>query len=456
MQLLIIPEFDISAYSADEGGVFREGPICLPVKKTIIGYTPTLRMKRNIIVSLFLLWCAFAAAQVTEWSPDDRVIRSGRDDGRYLSSYGVVHSMLSNIKPECAFRTDMSRKEFGKWQKKVRKSMQEIMNFPKQPDNSPVPKRIHTVQRDGYRLEKWEYYPLPDCVSTFLVLIPDSLTKPLPAILCIPGSGGFKEELAGEPGVTANLDDDYRNPKVTMARNFAKAGYIAVAVDNPAAGEAADLGQYGRGRNYNYDLVSRFLLEMGWSYLGYTAYLDMQVLEWMKSQSYIRRERIVISGFSLGTEPLMVLGVLDPSIYAFVYNDFLCQTQERALVMTVPDKNGTRTFPNSIRHLVPNFWHKFNFPDIVASLAPRPVILTEGGLDRDFDTIRRAYEISGYPSNVEMYHYPKFADPQMRKKIDKLPEGLSRDEFFDMVNVDAPGHYFKSELVIPWLKKHLE
>lgn len=364
--------------------------------------------------------------------------------------------MLSDIEPECAFCPDMSKREFAKWQKKVRKSMQEIMNFPKQQDNPPVPKCIHTVQRNGYRLEKWEYYPLSECVSTFLVLIPDSLVKPSPAILCIPGSGGSKEGLAGEPGVAAKFNDDYRNPKVTMAQNLVKAGYIAVAVDNPAAGEAADLEQYARGRNYNYDLFSRFLLEMGWSYLGYTAYLDMQVLEWMKSRPYIRKDRIVVSGFSLGTEPLMVLGVLDPSIYAFVYNDFLCQTQERALVMTASDKNGTRIFPNSIRHLIPNFWRKFNFPDIVASLAPRPIILTEGGLDRDFNIIRKAYEISGYPSNVEVYHYPKFADPQKRKKIDKLPEGLSRDEYFNMVNVDAPDHYFKSELVIPWLKKHLK
>ena len=35
-------------------------------------------------------------------------------------------------------------------------------------------------------------------------------------------------------------------------------------------------------------------------------------------------------------EPMMVLGVLDKDIYAFVYNDFLCQTQERAVVMTKP------------------------------------------------------------------------------------------------------------------------
>ena len=135
-------------------------------------------------------------------------------------------------------------------------------------------------------------------------------------------------------------------------------------------------------------LFPDFLLELGWSWLGYTSYLDMQVLNWMKDQSYIRKDRIVISGFSLGTEPMMVLGVLDKDIYAFVYNDFLCQTQERAVVMTKPDKENRRPFPNSIRHLIPGYWRYFNFPDVVASLAPRPIIFTEGGLDRDFRLVQ--------------------------------------------------------------------
>lgn len=176
----------------------------------------------------------------------------------------------------------------------------------------------------------------------------------------------------------------------------------------------------------------------------------------MKTQSCIRKDRIIVSGFSLGTEPLMVLGTLDTSLYAFVYNDFLCQTQERALVMTMPDKDGTRPFPNSIRHLIPDFWRKFNFPDIVAALAPRPVILTEGGLDRDLNLVHAAYKIAGHPENIEIHHYPKYADLHNRMDFNALPEGIGRDEFYRLVNVDGPNHYFKSELVLLWLKKHLE
>lgn len=415
-------------------------------------------MEKSIVAGLLMLIVCnnIVLGQTSDMiGREYNIIQSNRQDGRFLNTYGVVHAMLSHIQPECAFQPEMTFEDFREWQCKVRKSMQEIMKFP-DIKGMPEPRRIDSAQRDGYKLEKWEFYPLPECVSTFLVLIPDSLDKPAPAILCIPGSGQSKEGLAGEPGISPKLNDDYQNPKVTMARNFAKAGYIAVVVDNPAAGEASDLEQYARGRNYNYDLVSRVLLEMGWSYLGYTSYLDMQVLQWMKAQPSIRKDRIILSGFSLGTEPLMVLGTLAPSIYAFIYNDFLCQTQERALVMTAPDKNGTRPFPNSIRHLIPDFWRKFNFPDIVASLAPRPVILTEGGLDRDLNLVRTAYKIAGHPENVEIHHYPKYADPHTRTNIEALPKGIDRDEFYRLVNVDGANHYFKSELVLPWLKKFLE
>lgn len=385
---------------------------------------------------------------------DKYSVRSQRTDGRFLSTYGAAHEMLKNTNPRYAFQPDFTHREFQKWQKGVKKAMAALMQHPTI-KNIPPPILLKTEKRDGYRLEKWEFYPLPECVSTFLVLIPDNLTHPVPAVLCIPGSGGSKEGLAGEPGTAPKFNENIENPKVTMALNMVKEGYIAVAVDNAAAGEASDLEQYVRGRNYDYDIVSRYFLEMGWSYLGYTSYLDMQVLNWMKTHNTIRKDRIVISGFSLGTEPLMVLGILDPSIYAFVYNDFLCHTQERALVMTVPDKNGTRPFPNSIRHLIPGFWKYFNFPDIVAALAPRPIILTEGGADRDLELVRAAYRLSGHPENIETHHYAKFADPAKRQNFEYLPEGLDRNEYFKRVNVDGTNHYFKNEFILPWLRKIL-
>ena len=407
-------------------------------------HEPTMNRTACLLLShLLLLYAALQPVSAQDFDPAQHaVIASGREDGRFLSTYGVAHALLKHTTPRYAFNPDFTPDEFVRWQSGVQAAMQDIMRLPDLPAGPP-PVRMSTEQKDGYRQEKWEFYPLPECVSTFFVLIPDGVTAARPAVLCIPGSGMTKEHLIGERPA---------NPHAAMARNIAKRGYVAVAVDNAASGEASDLEEK-TGIGYDYDTPSRMLLELGWSWLGYTSYLDRQVLEWMKTRPEIRSDRIVISGFSLGTEPLMVLGVLDKSIYGFVYNDFLCNTLERAIVMTRPDGNGRRPFPNSIRHLIPRFWEYFNFPDIVASLAPRPVILTEGGMDRDFDLVKTAYAIAGSPENAELHHYPKYADPSARRPMQALPEGLDRTEFFDLVNCDSPNHYFKDELILPWLDR---
>lgn len=383
-------------------------------------------------------------------------ITTHRSDGRYVSSRGVVHAMLKRTIPEYTFRPDFSKKEFESWQQGVKRAMIEIMRHPVV-TGMPEPQKIASEQKDGYRVEKWEAYPLPETIVPYLVLIPDQVDKehPAPTVMCIPGSGETKETAAGQPELNPRFQEDEPLERWIIALPYVRKGLIAVVVDNPGAGETSDLEGHTIAPQYQYEAVSRYLLELGWSYLGYSSYCDLYILNWMKRQPLINKERILVSGFSLGTEPLMVMGVLDPDIYAFIFNDFLCRTLERAIVLTEPNKYGVRPFPNSIRHLIPDFWRKFDFPDIVASLAPRPIIFTEGGLDRDLNLVRRAYEIAGSKANASIFFYPKYADSEKRKMLDRLPEGINRETYFDLVNVDDPMHDIKSNLTVPWLVKLL-
>ena len=397
----------------------------------------------NLFLALLFIIPVVGQAQIT----------TDRQDGRFQSTRGTVQYMLKQMKPAYAFDPSFTPAEFKEWQSGLRTAMKELMHFPEIAD-LPAPVCIKTVQRDGYRVEKWESYPLPGSFVPYLVLIPDGVDPghKAPAVLCIPGFGGSKEGLAGETEGDYELTSFPVEPvkKGAMALHYVKRGLVAVAVDNPSCAELSDNG------HFDYLNTSRILLEMGWSYLGLTAYQDWNVLSWMKELDFVNKDRLIVSGFSLGTEPLMVLGTLDPSIYAFVYNDFLCRTLERILVMTKPDPKGIRLFPNSIEHLIPGFLTQFDFPDLVAALAPRPVICTEGGLDRDFDLIRKAYEISGKPDHFTYYHYKKFVDPKDRKQIEQVPEGIDRDTYFNLVNVDPKNHYFKEEWVLPWIDKVLK
>nr|WP_304251773.1 alpha/beta hydrolase family protein [Parabacteroides gordonii] len=408
----------------------------------------------NLLFGLLLVLPVMGQTGQSTSNPDDSSrITTNRKDGRFLSSRGTVQYMLKEMKPAYAFNPDFTETEFKEWQAGLRSAMKELMHFPEIAD-LPAPVCVRTVKRDGYRIEKWESYPLPGSVVPYLVLIPDGVGSghKVPAMLCIPGFGGSKEGLAGETEGDYELTSSPVEPvkKNAMALHYVKKGFVAVAVDNPSCAELSDNG------HFDYLNTSRILLEMGWSYLGLTAWQDWNILNWMKTQNYVDKERIIVSGFSLGTEPLMVLGVLDPSIYAFVYNDFMCRTLERILVMTQPDSKGVRPFPNSIEHLIPGFLKQFDFPDLVAALAPRPVICTEGGLDRDFNLIKKAYRLSGKPDNFTFYHYKKFADPKDRKQLERVPEGVDRDTYFNLANVDPKNHYFKEEWVLPWLDELLK
>lgn len=372
-------------------------------------------------------------------------------DNKCLSTRSTVESLMKTAVPKLTLDTSMTAEQLAQWRKDMGSEMARLMKHPQAQDAVPV--KVGEAQRDGYRIERWNSFPLPGSVVPFYVLVPDGVnaSNPAPGVLCVPGFGQTKELLAGERAGNFSLagEPDSVLRKAAMAVHFAKQGLVAVAVDNPCCGELSD-----NGFAY-YVTSSRFLLELGWSYLGLASWQDKVVLDWMKTVPEIKNDRLIVSGFSLGTEPLMALGLMDDSIYAFVYNDFLCRTRERALVMNKPDKNGARPFPNNIEHLIPEFLTVFDFPDIVAALAPRPVICTEGGMDRDFKIIAKAYDIAGAPEAFEYHHYAKYADPASRQYLDELPNGLDRAEFFRLANVDSPNHYFKLEWIMPWLQKLL-
>ena len=272
---------------------------------------------------------------------DWAVLHSSRSDQRHVSSRGIVQTMLEKLRPACEFSPDMAPKDFPAWREKVRKAMQQLMKFPPQAD-IPAPVLVKTVPREHYRVEKWEAYPFPGAAVPFLVLLPNNASdkNPVPVLFCIPGSDQTKEELAGETSPDLDQPSVQQPGNNAMAFHYVRQGWAAIVVDNAGTGEEGD-AEHAAGRSsHDYENLARFLLEMDWSWLGYTSYADQCILDWVKTRPWAQKNHIILSGFSLGTEPMMVLGSLNPDIFAFVYNDFLCRTLERAKTMTMPNGRG--------------------------------------------------------------------------------------------------------------------
>ena len=369
---------------------------------------------------------------------------SGRDDGRFVQTAGFLHKYLQTLRPRLAFREGMTRQEFTSWQQKVREKLLELMCFPDVPPQ-PEPKRIWSQARDKYRLERWEAYPEPYSVVPFYLLVPDCVSQqsPAPGVLCFPGSTHSKELLAGEPeqGATA-VPTDPKWPDNRMAYHYARRGLVAVAVDSPATNElASPLRQR--------EPMSLCALWMGRSYEAISVFQKACLLQWLARQPLVDARRIATSGHSLGAKPADILGVLYPELVrAVVHNDFVCHWQERAVAQNLDAPGAHQT--------VPGIFQWFDYTDLEASLAPRPLLFNEGGRPNQIAKIRRAYQLCGAADVVQVYHYEKYADPKSRTlDAAELPIGISGERYFEYAYVDAARHRFRPNHAVPWLAKVL-
>lgn len=394
----------------------------------------------------------------------EKTLHSSRPDGRQVSTRGLVQSLIRNAHPQLAFDSKFTPEEFALWQLRVRSKLRELLHFPEVPPQ-PAPMKLWTKERKGYVLEKWEAYPEPGSVVPFLMLIPDGANRehPVPAVICVPGSSDTKENLAGEPPLHPSFEPNGRShdgwrhaQRNQQALQFVKAGMTAVAVDHPGNGELSDLAQYRGTTSDDRDTISRYLIDVGRDYISLSAFQKLHILQWLRTQPFVDPARLAVSGHSLGTEPILAMAVLDPGIRAIVWNDFLCPNIERAKVTTKPNEKGVRPRANWLGHCIPGLWDWFDYPDLVAAFAPRPLILTEGGPTHSLELVRRAYEIAGSPNNVAIHYYPKYANPAARRDGVLIPEGLDESQWFEYANVDADRHYFKGYLAIPWLASQFQ
>ncbi len=365
---------------------------------------------------------------------------------RSVTSSGFLLNLMKRTKPKLAFDPDMTASEFVEWQEKVRAKLKELMNFPAITPQ-PAPKKLFEEKRTGYRLEKWELYPEDGCAVPFLVLVPDiaSEKSPVGAVLCMPGSNGTKELLAGEPELTSDIPPNKHPEHNKMAFWYAQKGFVAIAVDNPVTGETSSICRGQSCGGSERVSFSFYALQLGRSYLGISVFHKLKILEWAKEQPFIDSRRIAVSGHSLGTEPAMILANLFPEISAIVFNDYLCDFRKMAIA--------TCLWSAGIWHIVPGMLDWFDFPDLLAACAPKPLLISEGGPMADLQKVQSAYRLMNAEDKFKFYFLPPYDDASNRRdEIEELPEGISLEEYLTLyANVNTSEHYFKEQLAVPWL-----
>ena len=390
----------------------------------------------------------------------DTHYRSDRADGRHVATMAAFLERLRQTEPELSMCDEMSRNEFLLWKEQLKNKVKELLKLDMllaEAVDQPSPKKLSSVKREGYTVEKWEFYPDKYSAVPFLALIPDeaSIENPVPGVMCFPGSTFSKELLASEPLLERpSCKMDKYADRNKMAWHIVKNGMAAFAFDNPATAECAldieyatDYGSMARAQ------MCHGMIQAGLSYFGVSTAQKLCALEFIKTLPYVDKGKIAVSGHSLGCDDAMYVSLLCDEISAVVFNDLVCDERHRYFATTEYDErkmcNNTGNW-----HEVPGCYAYYSRPDILAALAPKYLALNEGGAEFFLDKIRKAYALFESDERLQITHYPKYADEAMRSKQYEPPMyGLSEDTYFEYTNTDAPDHSYRYEVSIDFLNK---
>ena len=385
--------------------------------------------------------------------------KSHRPDGRHVCTLAAHMEMLRNLKPLCSTPKELTPENFAKFQQDVKKYARELLCMP-EPTPQPEPVLLYSEQREGYRAEKWEFYPDDYSAVPFLALIPDGASeeKPVPAVLCYLGSNHPKEFSCDEPRPDhPNYATPHHADRNQMGLQVVQNGMAAFVFDNPGIGETSLMTspEIGQSQMYTRSVLCDGLLDCGLPYVGLTVFQRMQFVDQhLVKLPYIDQEKIAITSHSLGTEAAIFQGVMDERIKGIVFNEDLHDDRRRYMCIT--EHPGDRMFQNYGNwHIVPGQFATFGYQDMCAAFAPRYLGMTEGGADEWMNTIKRVYKFLDAEDHLVTNYYTDYLDPSKRQMDVDVPNyGISSKEFYQTyMYVTVSDHSYRGDPAMKLLKR---
>jgi dienelactone hydrolase/lysophospholipase L1-like esterase len=233
----------------------------------------------------------------------------------------------------------------------------------------PAPPRVRRTTREvrpGYTLEKVALENGVDGEVSALLLIPEGLTRPAPAVLWLHSS---------TPDKTQVVIPDTNGGREPLGEALVRAGYVVMAPDAYWHGDRAGTGPAGAAetRREEQESLFKFHLWHGRTLWGMFVRDDQVALDYLCTRPEVDAGRIGATGMSMGSTRAWWLAALDERVAAAVgvacltrYQNLIAHGQLRA--------HGIYYFVNGLlRH--------FDAEGVMALIAPRPFLALTGDLD---------------------------------------------------------------------------
>jgi lysophospholipase L1-like esterase/dienelactone hydrolase len=295
----------------------------------------------------------------------------------------------------------------------LRQVQQSLGDLPPRPSPQKV-RRISREIRKGYTLEKVAIDNGVDGEVSALLLVPEGLRKPAPAILWLHSS---------TPDKTQIIVPHTNGGDEPLGEVFVRAGYVVLSPDAYWHGDRFGTGPAGSSETGRVEEDSLFKLHlwMGRTLWGMFVRDDQIALDYLCSRPEVDQGRIGATGMSMGSTRSWWLAAVDERIAAVVgvacltrYQNLIAHGQLRA---------------HGVYYYVNGLLKHFDTEGVIALIAPRPYLALTGELDAGSpaDGIRiieeqagKVYGVLGGRERLRSVLYPGIGHtytPQMREAM---------------------------------------
>ena len=245
-------------------------------------------------------------------------------------------------------------------QPSVRVRMNQLLGLSPQ-KMPPKVEILHTSEEGDVIIEDLRFQADSDTWVPAMVVKPRGVTRPLPAIICLPGTSGTRQHLTD---AHLHLTEF---PRTGWARALARQGFLTISLDYR--------GSEARNQNIYLDAVREQLA--GRNFMGLLVHETIRAVDYLQTRADVEGAKLGITGFSLGGAITWYTAAAEPRLSVIVpvcggagtYDD---------LLRSKPNANyhSQYFYPAGFLKLFPG-----DQPEVFASLAPRAVLVV--GRDQD-------------------------------------------------------------------------
>ncbi len=295
----------------------------------------------------------------------------------------------------------------------------------------PLAARVRSREvRDGLLRERVSFIGQREQVVPALVIRPIGPVQRLPAVIVLHGLGGTKEGMAD------------------LMEELARRGYLALAIDARWHGE--------RGPGLQAAMIRAYRSGQGHPYVFDTVADLFRTLDYLETRPDVDARRIGMIGISMGGQETWITAALDPRVRVAVpvigVNTFawpvqhdrwqarsrlLPQVYEAVRADLGEPQVDARVYRAVWDRLTPGLLDRFDGPELLPLIAPRPLLVLNGEIDPlvpvagarlAAESARRAYAAAGVPECFRFVVAPgvghNFTAEERRLALDWLDRWL--------------------------------